>query len=288
MTSVLRSLAFSFAIIAVVAVGSTFADASSAPTADDHFAQGQRLLAQGDLDSAAESLAAAAEAAPENQQYRTEHALIRRVMLMRPMLAREADPAKWERLARALRSYYYDHRAYSEALALDHQRFERTPTPDAAALLAESQLETDHDVEAIRTVSEIEDAVKHPRLQRLKAIALVRTGKADEARSLLPLCTKVDEKDAAGHVELARLYALLGAENAASSEIGLALQWTPPSRVEIARKTIRSHPDFTGVIASEAFTVAMATESKVKESSCSGGTSCGSCPSRSTCSGDEK
>jgi hypothetical protein len=98
----------------------------------------------------------------------------------------------------------------------------------------------------------------------------------------------VEQKDAAGHVELARLYALLGAEGAASSELALALHWTPPSRLDNVRMSVRSHADFSGVMASEAFAAALQADSKVQESACSGGSSCGSCPSRSTCAGDEK
>jgi Flp pilus assembly protein TadD len=250
------------------------------------FAEGEAKLAQAEFEAAVEKFAAAAQAAPDKEQYKAEYTLLRRVLMVRPMLEKQADPERWERLARALRAYYYDHDVFGEALKLDRTRYEREITAESAAMLAETQLELGRNVAALETLNALEADAVSPRVLRLKGIALAREKSFDEARAQLEQSAEVEEKDAQGHLELARLHALLGDEEAATAELALAMQWTPPSQLEAVRKTVKTHPDFSGLVATETFTVALETESKVSESSCSGGTSCGSCPSRSTC-GDQ-
>jgi predicted negative regulator of RcsB-dependent stress response len=269
------------AVLVLALAGLVHGEAQGDPA--ELFAQGEAKLAQGDFEAAVEQFAAAAQAAPDNEQYKAEYTLLRRVMMVRPMLEKQNDPAQWERLARALRAYYYDHGVFTEALKLDRTRYEREVTAESAAMLAETQLELKRNVAALETLDAVETDAVSPRVLRMKGIALAREKSLDEARAQLKECAKVEEKDAQGHLELARLYALLGDEKASTAELAFAMQWTPPSQLAALRETVKKHPDFSGLVAAESFTVALATESKVKESSCSGGTSCGSCPSRSTC-----
>jgi len=69
------------------------------------------------------------------------------------------------------------------------------------------------------------------------------------------------------------------------SAVGLArcFESLPPSRAANYQEHARACPDFAGLAASEGFAKALATQSKVQESACSGGSGCANCPMRGKC-----
>ncbi len=70
------------------------------------FAQGQTLLAQGDLRAALEAFSAAAKADPENAEYRQEAVILRRVLDLRKQLSTDENLESWQQRAKALFAYY--------------------------------------------------------------------------------------------------------------------------------------------------------------------------------------
>jgi len=83
----------------------------------------------------------------------------------------------------------------------------------------------------------------------------------------------------------ARLHALTGDEAGTAAFIIRTLESIPPSRIEIARQQVRTCKDFAKLLDQPAVAKALETQSKVSESKCSSGTSCGNCPSRQSCTG---
>ncbi|MDY7109238.1 MAG: hypothetical protein SYC29_11445 [Planctomycetota bacterium] len=250
------------------------------------FDEGRALLAQADFEGAAAAFATAAKADPQNQAYRNQYALIRRVMILRDAMEREQDNARWDAMARAIRSFYYDNAVYGEALSLDRQRHVRIGGLESATLLAETQLELDMNDETVSLLDRFEREEQTPRSRTLLGIALARLERLDEAAPIARACALPDGVDPALCFDLARLHCLLGEQEAASRALTRCFRTTLPSRLEAAKQRAEAHPDLRALASSAGFAAVLSTSSQISESSCSGGAGCGSCPSRSTCGGE--
>jgi tetratricopeptide (TPR) repeat protein len=253
------------------------------------FAHARVLLAKADFDGALAAFAAAAKADPQNQDYRSQYALVRRVMNVRVAIEREEDTARWAVAAQALRSFYYDHGIHREALSLDRQRHVRIGGIESATLLAETQLELDMNAETAALLGAFEPEDLAPRSRALLGIALARLERFDEAEAIARACANPEGINPVLCFDLARLHSLLGDREAAANMLTHSFESTLPSRLDAVKDRARTHADLSALASSAEFAAVFSTTSKVSESSCSGGAGCGSCPSRGTCgSGQQK
>ena len=283
----MRIISISVAV-GFIAVCPPLARADSAHRAADAFAQGGVLVAKGDFDAALKAYATAAKADSANQAYRQQYSLVRRVIKMRKRIEKESNPEKWVASAEALRAFYYEHGVYTEALPLDRQFHAKMNTPESAAMLAQTQIELGMDAEAAGLLSGLDKDKITPRSQVLLGIAFARQGKLDDARRIAK--DFAVPKDAKPPVlwNLARLRALVGDSSDALGLLTRCFESTPPSRLDAAKTDAKESKDFGTLLASADFAKALETKSKVKESGCSGGTSCGKCPSRASCGKSSK
>ena len=252
------------------------------------FAEGRTLLAQADFDGALAAFAAAAKADPQNQDYRSQYALVRRVMNVRKAIEREKDDARWAVTAQALRSFYYDNGIYSEALSLDRQRHVRIGGIESATLLAETQLELDMNAETAALLGGFEPDDLPLRSRAFLGIALARMERLDEAEAIARTCAAPEAINPGLCFDLARLHCLLGDRAAAAAMLTRCFQSTLPSRLDDMKACARNHADLGALASSAEFVAVFSTPSKISESSCSGGAGCGSCPSRGACSGGQE
>ncbi|MCP4594006.1 MAG: hypothetical protein GY842_25010 [bacterium] len=270
--------------LACVALSSTGALGTSGDQAAQVFSQGSALLTQGDFDGALNAYREAAKADSSNQEYRQQYSIVRRVIKMRKRIAAEANPSKWEATAQGLRVFYYEHGLHTEALALDQQSYAKTSTAASAARLAETQLELEKNADAVAVLSNLPEDQATPETRVLLGIALAREGDTDQARKIGQGCAPAGDWGPGTLYDLARLRALTGDQSDALKLLVRCFENTLPSRLNAFKDHVRKSKDLGTLVASADFAKVLETKSKVKESSCSSGSSCGKCPSRSKCS----
>ncbi len=263
-------------------VGWAWAD-NAQPVAD-YKAQAEALLAKADFDGALAVYGNAAKADTSNTECREAYAVLRRVIKMRETVAKETNPERLAAASAALRAFYLEHEIYGEALALDQKTFEREKSADAAAHLAQTQLELGQNTEAEATIAQIAADQTTFELRLLKAIAMARQGRTEEAGALLSDIQAPENPSPGVCYNMACAYAQAGDAEAALKWLVQAFENIPPSRLEAVKARASADKDLASLTTHPGFAAALKTESKVKESGCSGGTSCGSCPSRAKCS----
>jgi len=252
------------------------------------FRDGEALLAQGDFEGAAKAFQGSARLDPRNDTYRSEYILLWRINSLRAGLKTTTELPRWLATAGQLRAYYYDHKLLSEALTLDRERHARQPGAESAVLLAETQLQLGLDHEAEGALAALKAEETTPRARVLLGIALARQARLEDARKLAAAVALAAEDDAQLAFDLARLRALVEDRPGAAAALVTCLERTLPSRLEVTRSQVAQCPDFDSMRAGTEFAQALRTESKVPESKCSTGTSCGKCPSRSACAQGDK
>ncbi len=260
----------------------------STDVAAEAFAKGQTLLQAGHFEQALEAFAAAAQQDRSNVEYRQQYGVLRRVIKVRESLATETDIEKWQSYAHALRAYYYGHDLYQPALTLDREAHEKLNTPETAAMLGESLINVGNDAEAITVLQQIEPAKATMQSRVLTGIAFAHEGKMAEAEGIAKDVGTPADVGPGMLFDVARLQALTGEDATAVKLLAQCFESTPPSRLEAFKSYAKDHADFAALAEGEAFAQALKTESKVKESGCSGGTNCGKCPNRSKGCGDKK
>jgi len=270
--------------IAVATVAPFAVLAGGTSSAAEFFARGQSLLRSGDFAGALADFAAAARSEPDNETFRQEHALLRRIVDLRESMATLDDGKKWQAAALALRSYYVDHALLEEVLLIDQQAHARLANAESAARLADTQIKLGRDDDAVRTLSGLTAKDQTLQTRVLLGIAFAHTGRIVEARSLADGVPVADAGPGLLY-DLARLHALLKNHTVAIGLLTRCFESTRPSRLAAFKDYAKSDKDLSGIAALPEFASALATASKVKESDCSSGTSCGKCPSRDKCAG---
>ncbi len=248
------------------------------------FADAKASLAKADFDGALALMEKAAAAEPDNQEYMQELRLLKRVIKIRSRLDMQASPIKWERTASSLRSYYYTNKIYCEALAIDKACFDKVKTPDNAARYGKTMLQMDKNEEAAQFLADIPAEFQSERTAVLHGIACARLGKMDEAGRIAADLKEEEEASPVQSYERACLYSLLGQQDAAAKMLVTAFETMLPSRLDDFKKHVRESGDLAAFFNTTMVAKVMATESKVAESKCSSGSSCGKCPSRGGCS----
>jgi tetratricopeptide (TPR) repeat protein len=256
---------------------------SSGDTAAKAYAQGTDLLKKADFDGALKAYAIAARDSADNTEYRDQYMLLRRVTKMREAITKEENPKKWMQLAAALRSFYYSNELYEEVLKLARQMNEKEKTIDTAVVLADAYLALGQNPEAEKALGTLDRKALTPQAQALYGIALARQKKADEAKTVLGEIAVPEKASPRLLLDLARLKVACGDVQGGISSLTTAFESTPPSALPSIKAYAAKSVEFEALAKSDQFNKALNTDSKVKESSCSGGSDCGSCPSRGKC-----
>ncbi len=265
--------------VAVLLAGPAYA--LGADQAAEAYKKGNALLKTADFKAALKAYATAARADGDTPTYRQAYMQLRRVMKMRKAILKESNDQKWWHMAVALRSFYYQNELYSELLGLAKQMHEKKKDADSATILADAYLMNGKNAEAEAVLTGSDNLPTAA--QALKGIALARQKKVDAAKKVLDEIKVPDKPSPRFLLDIARLKVLCGDTNGGSKTLAVAFENTVPSALPTFKDYAKNAPDFAAVADSDAFSQAMKTESKVPESDCSMGTSCGSCPSRGTC-----
>jgi thioredoxin-like negative regulator of GroEL len=271
-------------VVAGVVLAPQAGSAGSPEVAAESFTRGKALLAQGEFEGALKAFAEAAKADRDNTSYRDQYALLRQVTKMRSRIAKEQNAEKWQETAKALRSYYYQNEIYAEALSLDRTLHSKVGNGESAARLAETLLALNMNAEADELLGGLDSKLVTPQARAFHGIALARMGKLDESRSVAEGSSIPDKASPQLLYSLARMRALLGDTSDALSLLTRCFESTPPSQLDTRKTKAKECTDLKALAATPDFGQVLKTQSKVKESSCSGGTSCGKCPSRTACS----
>ena len=251
--------------------------------AENADARGKDLLVKADFNGAMRAFATAAKADTQNQQYRRSFALVRQVIALRDRLDKEQDPQRWEYIARALLDFYTDERIYPAALELGEKMHGKLNTAASARMLGETQLAMGKNAEAEKMLAALDSQKATLATKSLYGLALVRTGKTDEAAKIAR--SFAGPKDAGPRTLYcaARLQAAVGNVPETMELLRRCMENVQPSRQDGYREHARLCDDFALLSSSDAFAKALATKSKIAESKCSGGGKCAGCPSRAKC-----
>jgi hypothetical protein len=254
-----------------------------AETAAESFARGETLLAKGDCAAALQSYAAAARADRNNPEYVQHYAMLRRIVDLRTRLETEQNPQLWEQMARAVRAFYASERVYAELLMLDRRMHSRLGSGESATMLAETQLAMGEHADAAQTLSALPPAKATAMTQALLGIALVRSGKTDEAKQIAEKLTLPADARPGLTYAAARLYAGIGNSARSLELLGACFETTLPSMLDGFKAHAKDCSEFAAMASSPEFTQALKTKSKLSESKCSGGSSCAGCPMSGKC-----
>ncbi|UCF33401.1 MAG: hypothetical protein JSV78_13815 [Phycisphaerales bacterium] len=282
-----RSVLASLLIGCLVFAGAP-AFAGPSEEAAQAFADGKALLAKADFEGALEAFKKAAKTDANKPDYREHYAVLRQIVKLRQRSAEETDEQRWLEMAQALRAFYHEQGLYREALPLDREIYRREPGSHTVAQLAETQLALRMNSETVALLSDLPKEQRTERTKVLLGLAYARQGRTEDAASI---ADQVSVKACAGpdtFFELACLHARVGENDGALTAMTRSFELTPPSDLEDRKADARSCEDLAGLAQTPEFAAALKTESKVKESGCSGGTSCGKCPKRGGCSNKNK
>ena len=228
--------------------------------------------------------AKAARAHPTETYYRSQFALLRSVAKMQAALATEPVAEKWQGYAQAVRTYLYGKGFYNAALALDEAAYTKFTDVTSASKKLETLLMLGKNEDAATLARGLEATETSTRLNTLKPVALARSGQVDQAVAAVDDLTVDANKDPYALFDLARVSQAAGKQDEAFSYLKLFLEHTVPTEMATSRNMITLCQDFSPLHDQEAFKTVLTTESKVAQSSCSGGSSCSSCSLKGKCS----
>lgn len=269
----------------VVGTGLLFsATIARAESAQEAFDKGQALMKAGSYDEAAKWLGIAAKADATNEEYVKRYTVARKVADYRARLAnKDTDAKQWEAIAKALRSFYIRENNMSEALAISQQMHDKIDTTASAVALAEVQLAMDQNEDGVKTLRAIDPSEASVASQALLALALNESGKKEQAKRILETLT-IPEKTSPGQIYLAaRAHAALGDSAKAMEVLTKLFESVPPAELNAMKESAKKMPEFASFVSTPEFAKVLETQSKVTESSCTGGSDCSSCPVGTKC-----
>jgi len=255
--------------------------------ADDAMQRGEQLLSQGKFREALSAYATAVQADRENRENVSRYMMLRRVVQLRQQFQQETNDARLAYLARALRQFYMSHDLHEEALALDKRVHRQLRDTRSALALADTQLEMGRNSEALATLSDLPNEQQNTSTRALRAIALSRLGKKEEAKRVADDVELAEGSGLGITYAVARMHAATGQPEKAVGALSRFFESVPPSQQPAFREVARNCPEFGELTRDTAFQTALETESKVSESECSGGKSCAGCPMRGNCPGSK-
>ena len=256
---------------------------AQADSAAEAYARGNALLQKGEYQQSLSALGEAARAQRDNREYAARYMMVRRIVQLQNRLDTETDATRWTYVAKALESFYRTERMYDQSLALSQKKYDRLKDAASAAALAETQLAMHMPAEALATLESLDDAKATPATKSLKAIALARVGKAEDAKKVADSVELSEQAGPGVLYSAARMYAATGAPERAVATLRRCLEQVSPSGLPAFRDHAKTCTDFAELASTAPFLAVLDTKSKVSESKCSGGTSCAGCPMRGNC-----
>ena len=247
-------------------------------------AEGEAKLQKLDLPAAMTAYSRAVKADPRNQAYRERFLELRRVTSIKHYVDARPNAERWLPMVVTLHSFYLTEGLDAAALDLDRHAHTRLGNAQTAVLLSETLLRFDRPEEVVSTLSPRTARTWHEDV--LLGIALARLGRADDAKAI---DARVSAPGSGELVplqlqDLARLKSRLDDVPSALALLTTSLEKTPAAGLEAARNRIRAEADYANIRTLPSFAKVLETKSQVAET-CSGGTSCGSCPNRGNCGG---
>ncbi|MHC5010826.1 MAG: hypothetical protein ACYTG6_07745 [Planctomycetota bacterium] len=273
-----------FVLLFVIASAGLADDASSSPGANLH-ERGEFLLRAGRIDEAAQAFLEAARAEPANQAYTDRALQLRRVQGLRRFVASNPPSDRWQSSVLSLHLFYLRNGLPDLALDLDLRAHEALDSAASAEWLAETYLALDRNADATTVLAPY--SATSPRHAAYHAIALARLGRIDDARRLAAAAVVAEDASPVYLFDVARVHALLGESERALALLRASLEKTPEVALDEARRRARAHRDLRGLATLPAFAEVLRTESQVAQT-CSGGSSCSSCPNRGRCGGGSR
>ena len=247
---------------------------------DEQVAQGDAALKRAEFDTALTAYREAARLAPKRQEIVERAAILGRVVRLRRFVATKEPGPKWIGAVITLHAFYLDEGLAKHALELDRKAYEFRKEATTAARLAETHLALGQNDEAYRVLAVQRAPNDHCRALHL--IALARLGRFEKARDIDGRFTLPKEATPGLLVLAARYKTLLGERERALGLLRASFENTPPAGLAAAKRRVKAQADFAALRALPGYEPALATASKLKET-CSGGSDCGTCPSRSKC-----
>ncbi|MBK9119155.1 MAG: hypothetical protein IPM18_06075 [Phycisphaerales bacterium] len=261
--------------------------AQAADTPEQLSEKGAALLSKGDFDGALRAFVAATKAEPTSETYRQQATLLQRVIRLRAELDRY-EGAAWLARAESLHTYYIEHQVLDEALSLAEQLHTRAPSAASVARRARTQLAAGREAEAAGLLRGLNADQSSPETRALLGLALARLGETAAAQSAIEGLASADEVSGALLFDLACVRARTGDCTESLALLQRSLEQTPPSQLEAMKSRANQSVDLASVRSSGDYPKVLAATSKVPESKCSTGTSCGACPSRTSCGDGDK
>ncbi|MFH0945491.1 MAG: hypothetical protein V2A76_09875 [Planctomycetota bacterium] len=284
MRLIIAGLAFSL----FAAPGVFAAEEAGADNAAQAFAKGQELLQQGDFEAALNAYSNAASADEKNAEYRQNYMLVKRMIAMREAIESEQDAEKWASTANALKNFYYKNHLYGELEKIAREMHSRKNTVGSATLLVDALLILERNAEAVEVLAPFSDEEMGDHVKILKGIALGRLKKVDEAKALAGEIDVPEGSSPRFMYDVARLKVLCGDVDGGMATLTTAIESTAPMASASFKDFVKNTPEFAALPADANFEMVLKTKSKVKESACSSGGDCGSCPSKGGCEGEAK
>ncbi len=226
-----------------------------------------------------------AEAARRNRSepyYRQQYSILRRVIRMKNAMDSESDNKKWQDYYSAVHGYYMMQGYFTKALELAQQASEKLDTDVVKLDLMKLLIISGNDIQAEQIAGSNAGSLSNDiRFQSLQSLLLARSGQSAQAIEAAENLTSSTEPSVM--VNIACIYMAVGQKDMALNGIAAAIENTAPTQVPQIRLLIKNMPEFKDMLEDEAFIKAVATESKVFQSGCTGGSSCGSCSLREKC-----
>lgn len=198
----------------------------------------------------------------------------------------ERDRKRWMTIATILHMFYLKNDIHTVALKFDEKVHAKENSAISGLMLAETQLAMKKNAEAVKTLAGLSSEARKSdwAIDALYTIALARDGKIEAAKKAAQ-ATTIPQKVESGRALLAAgVKAVEGDSDAALAMLKKAIETTPPSRLSELKREAKKSPELSALASSDAFAKVLETKSTVSESSCSGGSSCASCPNRGKCS----
>ncbi len=241
------------------------------------------IVKKKEYSSALQEYASAAKANPQVPYYRDQYAILQRVIKLKKLLAEETNAEKWKSYAVAVRAYYYGKGYYSESLEIDMAAAARFDTVDFAANVLETLLLTGKNEEAAKFAASKNFTEKPVRYKTLEAVILARTGKTEDALNAIKAIPLEPKANAMSYFDLARVYSAAGDKEKALSNLKVLMEHTVPSEQPIIQSMIQRSAEYVPLQNTEELKAVLAAQSKIIQSGCTGGSSCGSCSMKDKC-----
>ncbi len=251
-------------------------------TAPDAASRAEALLDEGRVEEAARAFADAAARRPDDAALRQRALLLRRVVTLERFVANRRESPQWTASAIALHAFYLAEDLPGRGLDLARALHEREDSARTSVILAETYLALDRSQDAAVLLAARPEPTAHE--TTLNGIALARLGHKDDARGLTDRVVLDGDASPVLLAAAARLRALTGRGEEAIALLRRSFEKTPAAALAAARARAKKSPDFAVLRETEAFAKILKTASKVADT-CSGGSSCATCPNRGGCGG---